>query len=81
MRRMALALAVVAAITASSAMLPCGNDALAQAGCCMQRSSLDAAWRPLRGVPLQECRGRNERDRDNVFDESGLVWWNVRCRL
>ena len=80
MRKIALAFAVVALTTASTGMLPCGNEAFAQAGCCMQRSSLDAAWRALRGVPLRECRERNERDRDNVFDESGLIWWNVRCR-
>ena len=80
MKTTAFVFAVLAGIAASSMMLPCGNNALAQAGCCMERSSVSAAWRMLRGRSLQECRRLNEKDRDNVFDQSGLIWWNVDCK-
>ena len=39
MRRLAFAFAVMTGIGASTALLPCGNEALAQAGCCMQRAA------------------------------------------
>ena len=51
-----------------------------QAGCCKERDALSSRnWRK-NGLNLQNCTRLNDkRDRDNVFQPTGLVWWDGRC--
>jgi hypothetical protein len=59
---------------------PCGNPLFAVAGCCKQRTSYTGNWLKL-DVTFQRCEQLNaQKDGDNVFDQQGLVWWDVRCR-
>ena len=79
MKKLLLLLSVVLAATLFSAPLPCDKQALAISGCCKERNSLSRGWSKS-GVPFIECKSRNRRDRDNVLDERGFVWWDVKCR-
>ena len=79
MKSLALILGGVAAIALFSTVLPCGNQVLAISGCCKERASLNRAWRKLSGVSIAECKEKNGKERDNVFDKSGLIWWDVKC--
>ncbi len=80
MKKLVLGLAVLVGTTVFWATPPCDNEVFAQSGCCKERDSLDSPWKRQRGVGLSECKRSNESDGDNVFDQSGLVWWDVRCR-
>ncbi len=56
------------------------NNLLAVSGCCMERYSHSGEWIP-NGMDFENCRQINdERDRDNIFDATGYVWWNVSCQ-
>jgi hypothetical protein len=56
------------------------NNLFAISGCCVERSSYSGEW-SRNGKDFESCRQLNdERDRDNVFDATGYVWWNVSCR-
>ena len=56
------------------------NDLLAISGCCMERSSHSGDW-TNNTMGFESCKRLNdERDRDNIFDATGYVWWNVSCR-
>jgi hypothetical protein len=55
------------------------SQIFAAEGCCKERPSLASAWRP-NGMSFRECENLNRKDGDNVFDQRGLVWWDVRCR-
>ena len=62
-----------------SGSLPCKKQLLAVSGCCKARNSLTSDWRKIAGS-FEDCKGLNEEtDRDDVFDEEGLVWWDVTC--
>lgn len=64
-------------------MVQTDNKLLAVTGCCMERNTYQEDWRPHPKFKydFQNCKRLNEqRDRDNVFDQRGLVWWNVKCR-
>jgi hypothetical protein len=52
----------------------------AQAGCCKERDALSSRnWR-RNGLDLQACtRFNDKRDRDNVLQPSGFVWWDGQC--
>lgn len=54
--------------------------ALAQTmGCCKERESFRAPWRK-NGLSFESCKRLNDRrDRDDVSQEEGLVWWDRRC--
>jgi hypothetical protein len=52
---------------------------LAVDGCCKQRPSYQGNWYK-NGLSYAKCKQQNERDRDNIFDQSGLIWWDMRCR-
>jgi hypothetical protein len=46
----------------------------------MARDSYSGQWLN-NGRDFESCKQLNEeKDRDNIFDESGYVWWNVSCR-
>ncbi len=58
---------------------PCYNRLLAQSGCCKRRDSLTMPWYRVQ-LSFDQCKQINDQtDRDNVFDERGLVWWASRC--
>jgi hypothetical protein len=79
MRRMLTILLFLAVAAALYLILPCGSPPFAQAGCCKERSSFSAPWRP-NGLPFEACRRLNqERDRDDVLQPTGFVWWDTRC--
>lgn len=59
------------------------NKILAVTGCCMVRDTYKDTWRyhPQDKYNFQACKDLNEkRDHDDVFDERGLVWWDVNCK-
>lgn len=77
MRRMGRRLAVAILITAVG-VGALGGSAAALTGSCKERSSSAAAW-TSNGKPFESCQALNQqKDGDNVFDERGLVWWNVK---
>ncbi|MEJ2429995.1 MAG: hypothetical protein P8075_13930 [Deltaproteobacteria bacterium] len=59
--------------------LPAHYQAYALSGCCKQRDSYRSRWYK-NGMSFDECRKSNERDKDELFDESGFFWWDVECR-
>lgn len=78
MRAISLAAILLVGAAAATFWPPCGKQALAITGCCKERGSLDGRWRD-NGQDLEQCKRSNERDRDNVFDQSGYVWWDLKC--
>ena len=53
-----------------------GRDASAISGSCKERASYSSAWR-ANGRSFEDCKAYNQqRDGDNVFYETGLVWWD-----
>jgi hypothetical protein len=69
-------------IIGPAAVPPAHVQALAQqqAGCCKERDALSSRnWRK-NGLNLQNCTRLNDkRDGDNVFQPTGLVWWDEKC--
>lgn len=59
--------------------IPYSNQIFAVDGCCKERPSLTSEWRP-NGMSFRDCENSNRnKDGDNVLDQRGLVWWDVRC--
>jgi hypothetical protein len=59
--------------------IPYYHQIFAVDGCCKERSSLTSEWR-RNGMSFPECEKSNRsKDGDNVFDQRGFVWWDVRC--
>jgi len=76
MRRMGWFL--VALVAVAGLALTAGPVATAMAGTCKEREASTAAWQPNKQT-FEQCKARNQqRDGDNVFDQQGLVWWDVR---
>jgi hypothetical protein len=58
---------------------PCDSRLFAQSGCCKRRDSLRVPWARVQ-MPFEQCKQLNDQtDRDNVFDQRGLVWWDSSC--
>ena len=54
------------------------NEVYAVAGCCKQRTSEGAPWyRTSQG--LDACKDLNRDEQDNIFTQSGKVWWDLSC--
>ncbi len=54
------------------------NKLYAVSGCCKERDK--DRWYP-NGLNFRDCETLNQRrDGDNVFDQSGFVWWDTQCR-
>lgn len=76
MRRMGGFLVALTAVAGLA--LTAGPDAAAMDGSCKEREAATAAWQPNKQT-FEQCKARNQqRDGDNVFDQQGLVWWDVR---
>ena len=60
-------------------MIPCDNKVYAVSGCCKERSSYKARWYK-NGKNFKACKSLNQKDKDKVFDQLGLVWWDTQCR-
>jgi hypothetical protein len=77
-----VAFAVIAFVVAGGGpMLFSGDRALAAEGCCMQRQCPDdtCQWYVMPG-DYESCKKINDqRDRDDVESESGLIWWSEDC--
>ena len=81
MKKILLVLGFLLSTAGVLALLLCDSQLFAATGCCKKRDSLREGWRTQIDMTLEDCKRQNERsDRDNVFDERGLVWWDVRCR-
>jgi hypothetical protein len=52
-----------------------------QGGCCKQRSSVNTGWQK-NGLIFRDCDQANRRmdGGDNIFDPTGLIWWDSFCR-
>ena len=80
MKKILLVLGLLLSTAGVLALLLCDSQLFAATGCCKERNSLRERWKQT-DMTLEDCKRQNERsDRDNVFDERGLVWWDVRCR-
>ena len=56
------------------------NDPLfAVSGCCKERKSYKVGW-SKNGKSFADCKKLNKKDGDDVFDKSGLYWWDQKCR-
>lgn len=52
----------------------------AVSGCCKKRNSYQASWTKI-GKNFAACKKLNtKKDGDDVFDESGLYWWDQKCQ-
>ena len=81
MRKALLLAALLLVVLALSMSPPCSNPLSAQSGCCKTRTTPNTAWRKALDLTFPACRQLNEqRDGDDVFAESGLVWWDSQCR-
>ena len=70
----------LALITAIFILTYSSNNLLAISGCCMERYSHSGEW-SNNTMDFESCKQLNdERDRDNIFDATGYVWWKVSCR-
>jgi len=70
---------LVALTTGAGLALTAGQQAAAMTGCCKERASSAAEFGPPNRLTFEQCKARNQaRDDDNVFDQLGLVWWDVR---
>jgi hypothetical protein len=49
------------------------------AGCCMQRRNANTQWAPNQ-LTFASCQQLNlALDNDDIFQQTGRVWWNVQC--
>lgn len=85
MRRRSLVIAALLGaaypLTASLlAVTQADQKVLALAGCCKVRNTPNDPWHRT-NLTFDQCRARNDSvDRShNIFDQSGLVWWDVTC--
>jgi hypothetical protein len=52
----------------------------ALSGCCKSRTSYRDSWTP-NGMNFSTCKSINDaKDRDDVFRNSGLYWWDQKCQ-
>lgn len=56
-----------------------GDRPLAVSGCCKERSSYNVKWFKNK-MPFAKCKKQNRKDGDDVFEKSGLIWWDMKCR-
>lgn len=81
MRKALLLAGLLLAVLALSMSPPCSSPLSAQSGCCKTRGAPNAAWRKALDLTFGACRQLNQqRDGDDVFAETGLVWWDRQCR-
>jgi len=81
MRWIVLVGGLLLAALALSLLPPCSNPLMAQAGCCKMRRALNAPWTKRPDLTLAVCREQNaQRDKDDLFEPTGLVWWDRACR-
>jgi hypothetical protein len=56
------------------------NPLFAVSGCCKSRSAYKDSWAP-NGMTFSICKRNNdEKDKDDVFRDSGLYWWDQKCQ-
>ncbi len=67
-------LAAIFLLTATS-----GDRLLAVSGCCKERSSYKGRWFKNE-MPFAKCKKQNGKDGDDVFEKSGLYWWDQKCQ-
>jgi len=78
MKKSIITLALVLILVSVWTMFDKGNQVLALSGCCKTRNSTSSPWHKF-GTDLESCKVKNQKDDDNVFKESGLVWWDMAC--
>ena len=62
-----------------ASIVPFMRQAAALGGCCKERQTVQHAWYN-NGKSLEDCVEYNTiTDGDDVFVESGLVWWHLAC--
>ena len=87
MKKMYLALVFLFCAVVYSGIMADDNQLLAQypappTGCCMQRDWLAGEWYSTElNFTLCEELNRNRDNLDDLFAESGYVWWDVNCTL
>ncbi len=79
MKRVLLIIGFSLGAAAFSLTLLHPDQLFAVTGCCKARGSYWASWYKYK-VKFTDCDELNQEiDGDNVFDESGQVWWDVVC--
>ena len=66
-------------LLAVSAWFPDGNRVLAQSGCCKVRSSTTGQWSKRLDLSFAACRDLNQQRDKDIFQPTGLVWWDRSC--
>lgn len=56
-----------------------GDPLLAVSGCCKARKSYKGSW-AKNGKNFAACKRLNKNDGDDVFEKSGLYWWDQKCQ-
>lgn len=79
MKKILLVLGLLLFTAGVLALLLCDSQLFAVTGCCKQRGSPNHPWRD-NGMNFGQCSELNQRlDGDNIFRESGFVWWDRGC--
>ncbi len=74
-------LVILAFFLITGLLLPFSGDnkLYAVSGCCKERTSYKARWYKNE-KDFKACKSLNQKDKDKVFDQLGLVWWDTQCR-
>lgn len=80
MRRLIALVGFLVVAGGAYAVLPCSVPVFAQVrGCCKERDTFSSPWR-RNGLSFESCEQLNQkRDRDNVREGRGFIWWDERC--
>jgi hypothetical protein len=72
---------IVGFLTLVPAIFSSNSSVLADpAGCCMERPNVNSAWAPNQ-LNFAACQQLNQAlDNDDIFQQSGRVWWNLQCQ-
>ena len=81
MKRSLLIVGLLLFVAVFSMTLSNNNRLHAQSGCCKVRPTEETDWSRIDNS-LEECTKLNEEldgKEENVFEKTGLVWWDVSC--
>lgn len=78
MRKFVFVLGMLLSTTVTWTTPSCGGQLFAQSGCCKERKSDQNPWIKT-GKSFTECETENNGEDTNVFEEIGLIWWDIAC--
>lgn len=51
---------------------------VAKAGCCRVRNTSQHPWAKT-SMSYEQCEDANDADGDNIYQSTGLTWWDRSC--